>query len=152
MEAQHYIKASFDRLANPAIRHTNHQIATDGSQKLIQRILAPLAERLSAGAPAERLIAASAAWIAYLAAAAPVFGARWTASDPLAEKVVSLAQASGGNAPDLARTVIQNSGIFGPVLQADACFVGRISHHLQHWLGNEPSAHLARLARHDAPT
>ena len=44
--------------SNTAIRHRNHQIATDGSQKIVQRLLNPLRERLRRGqasaAPAGR--------------------------------------------------------------------------------------------------
>ena len=34
--------------SNTAIRHRNHQIATDGSQKIVQRLLNPIRERLGA--------------------------------------------------------------------------------------------------------
>ena len=44
-----YVEQSFGRLRNTAIRHRNHQIATDGSQKIVQRLLNPIRERLRAG-------------------------------------------------------------------------------------------------------
>ena len=46
---------SFGGLRNTAIRHRNHQIATDGSRKIVQRILNPIRERLEAGGSIERL-------------------------------------------------------------------------------------------------
>ena len=39
--AERYVEQSLDRLRNTAIRHRNHQIATDGSQKIVQRLLNP---------------------------------------------------------------------------------------------------------------
>ena len=44
-----YVEQSLDRLRNTAIRHRYHQIATDGSQKIVQRLLNPAAERLRRG-------------------------------------------------------------------------------------------------------
>ncbi|TGP59117.1 mannitol dehydrogenase family protein, partial [Mesorhizobium sp. M2D.F.Ca.ET.225.01.1.1] len=44
---QAYVEQSLARLANTAIRHRNHQIATDGSQKIVQRLLNPIRDRLA---------------------------------------------------------------------------------------------------------
>ena len=46
-----YVEQSLARLHNTAIRHRCHQIATDGSQKLPQRLVNPAAERLARGEP-----------------------------------------------------------------------------------------------------
>ena len=54
------------RFANPAIRHRTWQIAMDGSQKLPQRLLATIRERLARGLPIDRLATAVAAWIQYV--------------------------------------------------------------------------------------
>ena len=76
------------RFANPAIRHLTAQIAMDGSQKLPQRILAPLAENRAAGRPCAALTLVVAGWIAHLRATdAP--------QDPLAETVKALAATAG---------------------------------------------------------
>lgn len=56
-----------DRFANPALRHRTAQIANDGSQKLPQRFISPLLERLDAGGDAPHLAAGVALWIAALA-------------------------------------------------------------------------------------
>ena len=49
MEVGAYLRLTLARLGNPAIRHSNHQIATDGSQKINQRILQPLRDRMAKG-------------------------------------------------------------------------------------------------------
>ncbi|EKF20493.1 mannitol dehydrogenase domain protein [Nitratireductor pacificus pht-3B] len=56
-----------DRFANPALRHRTAQIANDGSQKLPQRFINPLLERLDSGGSAPHLAAGVALWIAALA-------------------------------------------------------------------------------------
>jgi fructuronate reductase len=54
------------RFANPALAHRTLQIAMDGSQKVPQRWLGTVRERLTAGAPIEHLALALAAWVMYL--------------------------------------------------------------------------------------
>lgn len=111
MEPAPYIAACFDRLSNRAIRHTNHQIATDGSQKLLQRLLGPAMDRLARGQSAPLLAAAAAGWAAYLAAAAPRYGARWVPNDPLADRVRRMAETKAG--PDeLAATILGIADLF----------------------------------------
>ena len=51
MEVAAYIETSLARIRNAAIRHRCHQIGTDGSQKIVQRLVDPLRERLAAGRP-----------------------------------------------------------------------------------------------------
>jgi len=54
-----------ERYSNTAMKHRTYQIAMDGSQKLPQRLLGTIADRLTAGAPIERLSLAVAAWMVY---------------------------------------------------------------------------------------
>ncbi len=54
------------RFANPAIRHRTWQIAMDGSQKLPQRLLATLRDRLDAGHDSPALALAVAGWMRYV--------------------------------------------------------------------------------------
>src|SRR5262249_54018301 len=54
------------RFANPAIAHRTWQIAMDGSQKLPQRLLSTIRERLARGQPIRCLALAVAAWIRYV--------------------------------------------------------------------------------------
>ena len=54
------------RFANPALQHQTRQIAMDGSQKLPQRLLGTVRDRLRAGASIDRLALAVAGWIHYL--------------------------------------------------------------------------------------
>lgn len=54
------------RYANPALAHRTHQIAMDGSQKLPQRLLGTLRDRLARGLSITRMALGLAAWMHYL--------------------------------------------------------------------------------------
>lgn len=54
------------RFANPALRHRLLQIAMDGSQKLPQRWLGTVRDRMAQGLPIERLALATAGWLQFL--------------------------------------------------------------------------------------
>ena len=82
MEVERYIETSLARIRNRAIRHRCHQIGTDGSQKIVQRLVDPLRERLAAGQSADLLTLSIASWMAYCLAGSPRFGRRWVPSDP----------------------------------------------------------------------
>ncbi len=69
-----YRAALMVRFANPALRHRIRQIAADGSQKLPQRLLAPIAERLAVGQSADTLMLAVAAWMCWVSGAGSTDG------------------------------------------------------------------------------
>src|SRR5262249_49151390 len=113
-----YVDESLRRIANTAIRHRCHQIATDGSQKIVQRLVNPLRERLAEDRGLSRLATAVAAWMAYLVLAAPRFGRRWPVEDPYAPRVATIADAVGADASALAGAILAIDGIFDPSLVA----------------------------------
>jgi fructuronate reductase len=145
MAARAYIDLSLRRLRNPNIRHRNHQIATDGSQKIVQRLLNPMRDRLRAGASIERLACATAGFVAYLAAASPTFGARWTPSDPFADALREIADDTAGDLDALARRTLALSAIFGSDLPQAPQVVAAIARHLAGLLSDNPIAYLASL-------
>lgn len=78
-----YVQGLLDRFANPALAHRLQQIAMDGSQKLPQRLLATIGQRLAAGLPIARLALAVAAWMHYLRGI-DEWGRPYPIDDPLA--------------------------------------------------------------------
>ena len=54
-DLESYRDALLDRFSNPALKHRTWQIAMDGSQKLPQRLLGTIRDRLAAGQPFSRL-------------------------------------------------------------------------------------------------
>jgi fructuronate reductase len=144
MEVAPYIDRSMARIRNTAIHHHCHQIGTDGSQKIVQRLVDPLRERLAAGQTAGLLTLAIASWIAYGLCGACRFGARWTPSDPYAETVIAIGEKSA-DYPGLARAVLSIAPIFGADM-ARPQLIEAIADHLRGLLDGDAPAYLrARL-------
>jgi len=78
------------RFANPALAHRCLQIAMDGSQKLPQRLLGTVRDRLADGAPIDHLALALAAWCTHLRGCDEA-GHGYNVDDPLAPALTALA-------------------------------------------------------------
>lgn len=141
MPVEAYIATSMRRIVNPAIRHRCHQIGTDGSHKIVQRLVNPLRERLAAGFVPGLLALAVASWLAYCLAGARRFGQRWTPDDPLASKVIAIGEENGDFA-ELARSLLGIRAIFRTDL-AGAPVADAIGRHLAGLLSGDPRAHLS---------
>jgi len=81
---QGYRERLLQRFANPALAHRCAQIAMDGSQKVPQRWLATIRDRLAAGAPIAHLALALAGWLHFLRGH-DESGHRYAIDDPLAD-------------------------------------------------------------------
>ncbi len=81
------------RYANPALAHRTHQIAMDGSQKLPQRLLGTLRDRLARKLPVTRMALGLAAWMHYLRGADEL-GQSYSIDDPHAAALTALYQQS----------------------------------------------------------
>jgi fructuronate reductase len=115
-----YGRTVLERFANPAIRHRTVQIAMDGSQKLPQRLLGTIADRVREGAPVERLTLAVAAWLRFLGGANDR-GAPVEISDPRAAELRGWADRS--LAPvQIVDNFLDRSGLFPGELRASAGF------------------------------
>lgn len=82
------------RFGNPGVRHRLAQIATDGTQKLPQRLLDPARERLAAGGDARWIALAVAGWARYASAGRADDGAPLDLDDPLADRLSGATPAS----------------------------------------------------------
>lgn len=123
-----YRAGLLQRFANPALQHATRQIASDSSQKLPQRLLAPLRERLQAGQPFNRLALGIAAWLRLLQGAIDPDGRLIESpSDPLAKALatqVALADAAAARsgAPAQAtrhwvETLLRFTPVFGDLAE-----------------------------------
>jgi fructuronate reductase len=140
-----YIDSALSRIANPAIHHRCHQIGTDGSQKIVQRLLNPLRERRMAERSADGLVLAVAGWIAYVLAGSRRFGRRWAPSDPWADRIMAQGERCDGDFTALARSILSLEAIFGRDL-TDEDLAGRVGGHLGGLLSANPRGYLAGLA------
>ena len=127
------------RFANPALQHQTRQIAMDGSQKLPQRLLGTVADRLHHGQAVDRLALAVGAWIHYLRGT-DESGQAYDIQDPLAgvlaQQLAVADQASSGVADPAAREQrrIESFCAFAPVfgaLGSDVRFVHAVAQHTQ---------------------
>lgn len=66
LQVDGYVDQLLTRFTNPALAHRTLQIAMDGSQKLPQRLLGTVRERLAAGRPMPHLALGIAAWLHHL--------------------------------------------------------------------------------------
>jgi fructuronate reductase len=142
MEPSSYIGRVFERVTNPAIRHTNHQVATDGSQKIVQRLLNPIRERMRQGREFTGLATAVAGWIAYLVATSPRFRQRWSAADPWAKEIAGFAN-EGLPVTEIVRRVVAIEPIFGADLR-ESGFSDVVASHVTGLLSASPRDYLAQ--------
>ena len=66
LDTASYQRSLLERFKNPALRHRTWQIAMDGTQKLPQRILATMADRLRRGLPIETQAMVVAGWMRFV--------------------------------------------------------------------------------------
>ena len=140
-----YLEQSLSRLTNTAIRHRNHQIATDGSQKIVQRLLNPIRDRLAKGESIELLSVPVAGWMAYLIKASARFGSAWQVSDPFAERIAAIADRIGSDSNALADAILAIDAIFDPQLAANATFRTHVVAGLDGLLSNDPMGFLRHV-------
>lgn len=109
-----------ERFRNPALRHRTWQIAMDGSQKLPQRLLNTIRQRIEAKASFDRLALGVAAWMRY-ATGIDESGGAIDVRDPLASEIKK--RAAGKNtAHDLVEAYLGLEQIFGQDLPKDERF------------------------------
>lgn len=85
------------RFANPALKHSVHQIATDNSLKIPQRWLV------------------AAVWMCYCRGEDEQ-GGRYALSDPLAGELQTLAVRHAGDVPATVKALMQADAIWGSAL------------------------------------
>jgi fructuronate reductase len=119
-----------ERFRNPALKHRTWQIAMDGSQKLPQRLLGTIRDRLGAGQTIERLGLGVAAWMRYVTGVDEK-GGEIDVRDPLALKMHAIAADAGDDAEALFDGLVALSGIFGTDLADNAVFRETVVRHLE---------------------
>jgi fructuronate reductase len=107
-----YIASLLERFSNPALRHRTWQIAMDGSQKLPQRLLGTMRDRLALDLPIDTHALAVAGWMRYVTAS-DEHGRAIDVRDPLAAELAAIAQKAGPAADRLAPALLEVSSVFG---------------------------------------
>ncbi len=114
-----YVESLKQRYRNPALKHRTAQIACDGSQKLPQRLLAPLRDRIAKGLPSPMIATAVAAWMHFVAKTAHTSDA--VLNDPMAAEILMQARLSN-EATEIVGNLLAIEKIFGTDLPAHAGF------------------------------
>jgi fructuronate reductase len=107
-----YSSSLRQRFSNPALHHRTWQIAMDGSQKLPQRLLATMQDRLRLGLPIDTHALAVAGWMRYVTGTDEQ-GRAIDVRDPLAAKLKAIAESAGPVADRLAPALLEFDSIFG---------------------------------------
>lgn len=107
-----YSASLLQRFANPALQHRTWQIAMDGSQKLPQRLLGAMQDRLRLGLPIDTHALALAGWMRYVTGTDET-GRAIDVRDPIAAKLKKIADDAGPVAARLAPALLEVSSIFG---------------------------------------
>ena len=123
-----YRTALMARFANPALQHRTRQIAMDGSQKLPQRLLAPIAARRAKGEDVDALALAVAAWMRWQGGRDDA-GTEHVVDDPLAAVTASRLAGVGDPEAQVA-ALLSIDAIFPPALAADSGFIAALVAHL----------------------
>jgi fructuronate reductase len=144
-ELGRYRDQLLDRFANPALKHRTWQIAMDGSQKLPQRLLGTITDRLAAGQSITRLALGVAAWMRYVTGIDEQ-GKPIEVKDPLAARCRAITDAAGRDARKVADGLLGINEIFGTTLPANEAFRGPVTAHLASLFERGARATVAAIA------
>jgi fructuronate reductase len=118
-----------ERFANPALGYRTLQVATDGSQKLPQRLLGTLLDRRAAGARPVWSALVLAAWMRFVRGYADD-GTALPLDDPLADRLRAAVSTVGDRPADLAGALFAIDAVFPAELAGDDEMRGLV----EHWL------------------
>lgn len=128
LDLEDYRARLLQRYANPALQHQTQQIAMDGSQKLPQRLLGTVRDRIQRGHSYDRLALAIAGWIHYLSGTDET-GTTHAIADPLAPALVERLAPIAQSVHDGTAHVLAYEPVFGD-LGRDRRFVSAVARHL----------------------
>ncbi len=124
-----YRDALIARFANPALFHRTWQIAMDGSQKLPQRLLGTIRNRLARNLSVTRSALGVAGWIRYVTGSDEQ-SREIDVRDPLAGRLRRIADEAKGDADKLVDGMLRVGEVFGDDLPRDSSFRLVLSNHL----------------------
>jgi len=144
LDLRAYRMALRARFANPALAHRTRQIAVDGSQKLPQRLVAPLTVRLARRQSIEHLALVIAAWMRWQGGRDDC-GEPFPVEDPLAATTSQLL--AGAVSPeDRVRALLSLKAVFPAQLAGDDRLIARLTTWLAMLSTGGASAALQTLA------
>ncbi|WDR02286.1 mannitol dehydrogenase family protein [Devosia algicola] len=132
------------RFANPALKHRTWQIAMDGSQKLPQRLLGTIRDRLASGNSIDRLALGVAAWMRYVMGI-DENGKSIEVKDPMSMRLMAIAAEAGQSPEALFDGLVALPEIFGSDLIDQQVFKSVVVGHLENLFEHGASQTVADL-------
>ena len=130
VQLSNYRDALLNRFANPAIKHRTWQIAMDGSQKLPQRLLGTIRDRLERNLPIRRTALGVAAWMRYVSGI-DERGNAIEVKDPLSQRLREITDAAQNSPARMVDGYLGVREIFGSDLPQNETFRKELVGHLQ---------------------
>lgn len=125
-----YRDALLHRFANRSLKHRTWQIAMDGSQKLPQRLLSTIRDRLAEGQPFERLACGVAGWMRYVTGTG-LAGEPIDVRDPLADQLRAIGKRAGSSPDELVKAYAGVNSVFGSDLVEEPIFLQAVTQALE---------------------
>jgi fructuronate reductase len=116
----------------------------DGSQKLPQRLLGTIRDRLAVGAPIDRLVMGVAGWMRYVTGTDEQ-GKPIDVRDPLSGRLRAIADQAGLVADGLAPALLDVREIFGAAIAADPRFRAAVTSSLARIIAKGAKAAVAEI-------
>jgi len=127
-----YADNLIDRFTNPSLKHQTWQIAMDGSQKLPQRLLDPVAQHIADGSDYRHLALGVAGWMRYISGTDEQ-GNKIDVRDPLADTFAAI-YAKHGLSVTVVDELLAIESIFGNNLPKQQGFVDAVKRAYQQLL------------------
>ena len=134
------------RFANPALQHRTWQIAMDGTQKLPQRLLNTIRDRLRDGQPIVRLSLGVAAWMRYVMGADEK-GQPIDVRDPMAARLKQIAERAKGEPIRMTVALMTLREVFGTDLPQSEAFRESVTMHLRSLIERGSAETVANVVR-----
>ena len=125
VDLEAYADSLIARYENRAIKHRTYQIATDGTQKLPQRLLDSARWHLRNGTSCDFVLLGVAGWMRYVSGVDEQ-GQAIEIRDPLKEQLANIVANSEDGAPRV-KALLGLNAVFGDDLQQQPAFVSRVT-------------------------
>lgn len=125
VDLEAYADSLIARYENRAIKHRTYQIATDGTQKLPQRLLDSARWHLRNGTSCDFVLLGVAGWMRYVSDVDEQ-GQAIEIRDPLKDQLADIVANSEDGAPRV-KALLDLNAVFGDDLQQQPAFVSRVT-------------------------
>jgi len=132
-----------DRFTNPSLRHKTSQIATDGSQKIPQRLMKSLKYHLDNGSDFKWIALSIAGWMRFIAGV-DERGHKIEVNDPMAKQLREISDKHGLNASVVA-DLLSIEAIFEPVIGQNIKVINAVTSAYQSLIDKGAKATVAAL-------